>query len=284
MTDELIHRPNNKRIIMTSSSINVRLYIALLLAVFSLFVNRANAQELRTPESLVVTEGDFVLNDILRPGFAVTTFADSKVVLKSLKDYLKKEYALKVSAGRDFLEGEDLFTTKLSDKHFSLYAEVSENQLIVWMAFGTDVYATSATFSTEATKISTLEKQFIKSFYEGFIAEEIAVAQKSVDQSMKTLEKESKALNSEKSNLEKNQKKIDKAKKEEAKIADKMKDLEAQRVDNVADIAKLDANSKDIEVKIKTAEEAVVSFKEDMDLKQKNRDRLKSQLTKIRAL
>lgn len=123
-----------------------------------------------------INEGTYMRNEVNRPGIRVTLKPQPKAVKKAFKDYLKKNYDVKLDGigfltNKDELYAENVAFEEVSPKSMSIYAEIvsAENddytQMTVYGALGYDIYlAPNGRYEVEFDRMKTVVEKFLNHY------------------------------------------------------------------------------------------------------------------------
>ncbi len=241
------------------------------------------AQVLNVPDKLQLQEKKMLLQNVERNGLTLILDGEEQSIRKQFNSYLKDTYKWSLKSKSKLLVGEDLYTTVISDKHFSIQVMVQQtgegNELRYFMSFGKDVYVNSADYPNESKRCEEILRNFAKVYYSSYVKEQIELKEKEIETDNKVLEGIKKDIGS---NLKSNSKaeiKIEKLKKRQLKTEEKIRKLTANVEKGQTEVesteatvktlndkkTELDTAKRESETKIATKKSAIAAFENQLN-------------------
>lgn len=167
-----------------------------------------------------------------RPCIQVNVDPETKTLKKAWRDYLKKNYDVKLKGigfltNKDLLKAEQLIIPVISPNTMDFYTEIIENengsQMKVFASFGYDIYINAADMPKEYIQLRKIMDDFLQSYIPNYYQELIqdkekvvrvlskdqAKLQKSINKDTKSVKKMTRQLESLEKDISKNKQELE---------------------------------------------------------------------------
>lgn len=193
-------------------------------------------------QEVTVEEGSYLREKVERPGIRATLYPAPKEVKKAFKDYLKKNYGIKLDGigfltNKDELYAKDVSFEEISQKNMNLYAEIikskeSDNtQMTIYGALGYDIYlAPRSRYAYEFSNLKKVVDGFLNRYLVDYYEEQLEKAEETLSNVEKDKQKIANNIDNKEATIEQNKSEIEALRKEIERLRKELTDKEKQLI------------------------------------------------------